>query len=175
MKTEMMDAQLETCVEQLLAVLDNDIAYVEANIARLNDLRSLVIKQDVDAMNRLLANIRTESTSHENNEFKRQTLRKKLAAMCGCPLEEITLTRIETLLPYSKNSGITQRKTKLQALTGTLKREFISTQTLLADCARFNRMLLKSIFEIGQTENLTYKKTGAAYRQADTVFMNVQF
>lgn len=175
MKTEIIDVQIEECIRQLLDVLDNDIEYIEENIARLNELRSLVIKQDIDALNRLLANIRTGSKTHENNEFRRQAIRKKLAALCNCPMEEITLTRIEAQLSNNHKTGIAQRKSKLQAITGVLKREYAGTQTLLADCARFNRLLLKSIFEIGQTDNLTYKQTGTAQRQTDTVFMNVQF
>ena len=175
MNTEIPGLEIEDCVDQLLVVLDKDIEYLEDNISRLNELRGLVVKQDCDALNQLLRNIQSETKTYRQNELKRQILRKKLAAVLNCGPEEITLTRLGSRLTGSKNNDVSKRKTRLQELTRLLKKEYAGTQFLLVDCARFNRFLLKRIFDAGRSENLTYKPTGTTEQQTDTVFMNLEF
>ena len=174
MKTE-SELTIEMCVDQLLAVLDRDIENLQETLSRLNELRRRVVKQDLDALRQLLESIRTDSKIHQDNEHLRQLLRKKLAAALSCAFEDITLTYLGTRLTAVQNNEITKRKTKLQALAGLLKKEYAATQMLLADCGRFNRLLLKTIFETGQSKTITYKPTGTAERQTNTLFMNLQF
>ena len=175
MKTELTERRIEECAEQLLAVLDKDIEYLEDNIAQLNELRRLVVRQDTDSLGQLLAALQAGSKTYQDNISKRQMLRKKLAVMMNCSFEETTLTRIEAQLNDGKNRDVAKRKSRLRTLTARLQKEYVSTRRLLADCARFNRLLLKSIFETGQSDNITYNSTGARQRQTDTVFMNLEF
>jgi hypothetical protein len=169
------DNSIDQCIEQLLAVLDQDIEDLQDHIARLNELRSLVIRQDADALNQLLLQIRSRSVDAGENERKRQALRSRLAGLCRCDLKDMTLTRIETLGAGDKRSAVAARKIRLRELTGLLKTEYTGTRMLLTDCVRFNRQLLKGIFAVGKTDSVTYKQTGGTERQTDTVFMNVQF
>lgn len=168
------DNPIDQCIEQLLAVLDQDIEELQEHIARLNELRSLVIRQDVDALNQLLLQLRSRPNAGEN-ERKRQALRTQLAGLCRCEPQDMTLTRIETLGSEDKRPAVATRKVRLRELTGLLKKEYTATRMLLTDCVRFNRQLLKGIFAAGTTETVTYKQTGGTERQTDTVFMNVQF
>jgi hypothetical protein len=171
----MIDSRIEQYAEQLLAVLDRDIENLQDNITRLNELRCLVIRQDIEVLNRLLEHIRAESNAAQSNERSRQMLREKLAALAGCDPKEMTLTRIESQVSDDKRPAVAARKNKLRTLTELLKKEYAGTQTLLVDCARFNRLLLKNIFAVGQNENVTYKQTGGTERQTGTVFMDMQF
>jgi len=66
-------------------------------------------------------------------------------------------------------------QTELKALTGELKKEHLRTALLLSECARFNSLLLRSIFDLGQTGAVYYNSNGATKRQMDTAFMNLQF
>lgn len=175
MMTQTADNDIEQYAEQLLAVLDQDIENLQDNITRLNELRCLVIRQDIEALNRLLERIRIQSDAARTNERRRQMLRDKLAALSGCGEKEMTLTRIESQVSDDKRPAVTARKNKLRTLTELLKKEYAATQTLLVDCARFNRLLLKNIFDVGQTESVTYKQTGGTDRQTGTVFMDMQF
>lgn len=174
MNTIIDKLEIENSVDELLLILDKDIEHLEDNISRLDQLRSSVVKQDNDSLTKLLATIQSESKIYHSNELKRLVLRKKLAAVFNCDPKEITLSRLGTHLTTHNHVEITKRKSRLQELIHLLKKEYSSTQFLLADCARFNRLLLKNIFQTGQSENLTYKPTGAAERQRDTVFMNLQ-
>ncbi len=175
MNTKTLKFEIDNSVDELLRVLDKDIEHLEDNISRLDQLRSLVVKQDNDSLTQLLTTIQSESKTYHSNELKRLVLRRKLATAFNCDPKEISLSRLGTHLTDHNNAEITKRKSRLQELVHLLKKEYSSTQFLLADCARFNRLLLKSLFRTGPSENLTYKPTGTAERQTDTVFMNLQF
>lgn len=175
MKSKMPEPQIENYVNELLTVLDNDIEHLEQNIACLNELRALMVKHDNEALRRVLDRVRAKTQSYQSNESKRQELRTKLAAFLACAPKKVTLTLLAAQFTNNSNVEITKRKKKLQLLAAQFKKEYTCTQMLLADCARFNRLLLKTIFETGQSGNITYKQTGAAQRQMDNIFMNVQF
>ena len=175
MKMPIAEREIEDCVKRLLAVLDKDIEHLEKNLSRLNELRSSVVRQDQDYLCQLLDYIRIEVKSQQHNDLQRHFIRKQLAFFLCCPAEDVTLTRIETTLPDPQKNELVERKNKLRSLTGALKKEFMATQLLLSDCQRFNRSLLKSIFESGQSQNVTYKPSGQSERQTDTVFMNLKF
>lgn len=173
MKNDTLD--IDDCADQLREVLNHDIRHLEESLLRLNELRGLVIKRDNPSLSLLLGTIQSDSKPYRDNELKRQMLRQKLAALLGCGTEQMTLTRLEMELSGERKVELVRIKHKLQTLTSLLKKEYAGTRMLLADCSRFNRMLLKGIFEAGQPSATTYSPTGAAQRQTNTVFMNVQF
>ena len=63
-------------IDELLAVLDEDIEHIQDNLSRLNELRSLLIKPSNESLDRLLENIRADSDSYAANELKRQSIRR---------------------------------------------------------------------------------------------------
>lgn len=162
-------------IDQLLAVLDNDIQHLEDSLAVLDRLRKLIVTQDHDALGRLLTSLQAESTQHRSNEMKRQTLRKELANLYRCEIGQITLSRFENELTGERKQQIAEKKIKLRTLAGLLKKEHANTQRLLIECARFNRSLLNGIFGMARKQTTTYNAAGSTQRQTETVFMNVQF
>lgn len=166
---------IEDKVDELLVCLDTDIENIKESLSRLNDLRRLVVKRDDASLGKLLESIRAESDSYKKNELRRQSLRKELATALDCSIEQVTLSRLDTVLPEERKVQVAERKGKLQSLAEQLKKEHLSTALLLAECARFNRLLLKSIFDLGRTGMVYYGSDGSAKRQIDTAFMNLQF
>ena len=166
---------IESKVDELLAVLDRDIRHIQDSLSQLNELRSLVIKRDDIALARLLESIRAEADSYATNESKRRSIRRELAGAFGCNVEEMTLSRLETMLPEQKKGQASDRRASLQALIKQLKREHLSTAMLLSECARFNRLLLRTIFDVGKTGTITYNPDGAARQYIDTTLVNLQF
>ncbi|PKL50680.1 MAG: hypothetical protein CVV39_01090 [Planctomycetes bacterium HGW-Planctomycetes-1] len=166
--------EIEDKVNQLLAVLDNDIRHIQDNLSRLNELRGFIVKRNDASLQKLLENIRSESGGYRENELKRQSLRKELAAALGCDFRQMTLSRLETELPEETKSQVARKRTELKTLAEKLKNEHLSTVMLLSDCARFNSTLLKSVLELGQTGTITYSSRGFARRQDDSAFMNLQ-
>jgi len=167
--------EIEDKVDELLACLDIDSQHIQESLSQLNRLRSLVIKRDDAALSKLLEIIQAESDSYRSHELKRQTIRKELANALGCNTEQMTLSSLEASLPKEKKAQVTKKKAKLMSLIKELKKEYISTALLLSECARFNNLLLKSIFDLGKTGTVYYNSNGATKRQIDMAFVNMQF
>ena len=168
-------AEIEDKVDALLTVLDKDIEYMQDSLSLLNELRSLVIKRDDAALGKLLGSIRAEADSYVTNESKRRSIRRELAGAFGCNVREMTLSKLETILPEEKKTQVADRRAKLRALAEELKKEHSSTAMLLSECARFNSVLLRTIFDVGKTGTVTYSPNGAAKRQIDTALVNLRF
>ncbi len=167
--------EVEDKVDELLLCLDKDIEYVRASLSRLNELRSLVVKRDETSLGRLLEGIQTESDGHKSQETRRQSIRRKLAIALGCGPEQVTLSGLEAVLPEEQKAQVAERKAELKALIKELKKEHLSTALLLSECARFNRLLLKSILNFGKTGTVYYDCDGSTKRHRDTAFVNLQF
>lgn len=167
--------EIEEKVDELLACLDTDVKHIQESLANLNELRSLVIKRDDTALGKLLENIQAGANRYGANESNRQSIRKGLANILGCGIEQMTLSTLVSCLPEAKKELMTQMQTKLRALTAELKKEHFSTAMLLSECSRFNSLLLRSVFDLDQTGAVYYNSNGATKRQVDTAFMNLQF
>jgi hypothetical protein len=167
--------EIESKVDGLLAVLDKDIQHIHDTLSQLNELRSLVIKRDDTALARLLRSIRAEADSYAANESERRSVRRELAGAFGCNVEQMTLSRLETMLPEQKKVQVSNRKASLQALVKELKKEHLSTAMLLSECARFNSLLLRTIFDVGKTGTVMYSPNGASKQQIDKTLVNLQF
>jgi hypothetical protein len=162
-------------VDELLVILDKDTQHIQESLSRLNELRSLVIKRDDAALGKLLECIQSESDSYRSHELKRRSIREGLATALDCDLKQMTLSRLEEVLPEEKKAQVSERKDKLRLLIEELKKEYLNTTMLLSDCGRFNSLLLKSILGLGKTGMVYYNSNGAAKRQTDTAFVNLEF
>jgi hypothetical protein len=162
-------------VNDLLAVLDKDIEHLQETLLRLDRLRGLVIRRDDVSLARLLGKIQADTNDYAANESKRQSIRKELAIALGCDFKQMTLSRLEGLLAQEQKNHITEKKTRLRSLVEKLRKEHTGTVMLLSDCTRFNSLLLRSIFNSGDTKTVTYTAAGSTRRQMDTAFLNLQF
>jgi hypothetical protein len=173
MKITLME--IENKVDELLMVLDRDIRHLEETLSRLNELRALVIKRDDVSLGRLLEKIRAESNDYRENESKRQVLRQELAGTLGCGTERMTLSRLEAEFSGERKLEISRRRIQLQTLAMRLKKEHLSTSILLSDCARFSRMLLRNILDLGNGGITTYNPKGHTEHRPNRAFVNLQF
>jgi len=167
--------EIEDKINELLVVLDKDIQHIQDSLSRLNELRSLVIKRNDADLGKLLESIQTESDGYRSHELKRQSIRKELANALDCNFEQVTLSGLEAVLPEEQKVQVATRKVQLRALTEELKKEHLSTVMLLSDCARFNRQLLKSVFDLGKMGVVYYNSKGSAKRGMTEAFVNLQF
>ena len=165
--------EIENKVDKLLTYLDKDSQHIQESLSQLNKLRSYVIKRDDSGLGKLLKIIQAETSSYRNHESKRQTIRKELANALGCNIEQITLSTLEARLPKGKKDQITKKKAKLMSLIKELKKEHLSTILLLSECARFNNLLLKSIFDLGRRGSVYYNSNGTTKQQSDMAFVNL--
>ena len=163
---------LEGMVEKLLTVLDEDIGHLENTISTFNELRSLVIKRDDTGLAKLFEDVEAKVTSHAANESRRQSIRRELADVLGYKsAEEVTLSRLEAVLPAETTAQVVDRRTKLQSLVSELRKEYSATVLLMADCGRFNRLLLESIFALNRTGTITYEADGTRSGKVRVVWL----
>lgn len=163
-----------TRVAALLEVLDDDVRHVEASLLRLDTLRKLLIKRDDGALQKLLQEIHEQGEPYAVTEHRRQELRHALAADLGCSRNDLTLSDLAAHLDGQDRSAVAQRQTRLKILIAQLKREHVLTSLLIADCARFNRSLLRVFFgPTGQTST-TYSPSGAARHVMGMTLLNMQ-
>ena len=165
---------IEDKVDRLLACLDLDAQQMQESLQKLSEMRSLVIKRDEAALGKLLESIQGASDCYKDNELNRKSIRKELADSLGCDIGQLTLSTLESSLPAGKKERVAQTKAKLRSLSAELKKEYMSTALLLSECARFNNMLLKGIFNLGKTESVHYKPNGETKRHIDTAFVNLR-
>jgi len=167
-------ATIEEKVDRLLVCLDRDVLHMQESLQQLDEMRRLVIKRDEAGLGKLLESIQGVSDDYRNQELNRKSIRKELAESLGCDVEQMTLSALESYLPEAHKDRITQVQTKLRLLSAELKKEYLSTALLLAECVRFNNMLLKGILGLGKTESVHYKSNGQTRRHIDTAFVNLQ-
>lgn len=169
-----MDFAIEDKVDALLVCLEKDIEHLQVSLSQLHELRRLVIKRDDIALGQLLEKIQAEENHYRNQERNRQSIRKELATALGCNPERMTLSALEAKLPEIRKKQIVQTKTKLRSLIEDFKKEHMSIALLLSECARFNNLLLRSIFDLGKAEVVCYNANGATKRQTDMALVNLQ-
>lgn len=162
-------------VDELLAVLDKDIQHIQQTLSQLDELRSLVIKRNDVSLAKLLDELKAESDSYKINELKRRSIRKELADALDCTPEQMTLSRLEEILPEEKKDQVTKKRAKLKASIKELKKNHLSTTLLLSDCARVNSLLLKGILGLGGTGTVYYNSNGSTKQQTDTALVNLHF
>jgi len=171
----MNKVEIENKVDELLVSLTKDIEHIQQSLSNLDELRCLVIKRDDSALGRLLERIQAESDSYRQQESKRQAIRQKLANSLGCPVKDLTLSKLEVSTTDGTKERIIRAKAVLRELIGKLRKEYSSTAMLLSECARFNNMLLRSIFNLGRNGVVYYNADGTTRRQSETAFVNLQF
>lgn len=167
--------EIEDKINELVVCLDKDIEHIQKNLSNLDRLRALVIKRDDAALSRLLENIQAESENYKKHELYRQSIRKELAEFFDCAVGEMTLSKLALSITEAERVRIIQRKEKLRALVEKLRIEYASTARLLTECARFNNMLLKSIFDIGNADMVYYGANGMTKTQSESAFVNMKF
>lgn len=162
-----------TKVNALLDALDEDIRHAETSLSLLDTLRSLLIKRDEASLEGLLKELRREAEAHADNERRREDLRHQLAVELRCHVRDVTLSSLKDALPGERQVAVTERQTRLKSLAAELKREYTLTAMLLADCARFNRSLMRVFFGLDTKSNTTYGANAAAKHQTDVALVNM--
>jgi hypothetical protein len=171
----MISSLAETKVEALLTALDEEIRNTESTLSQLDLLRALLIKRDDRALEQLLHDLRQEAASRAAGAQRREAIRKELADELGCDLRVMTLSFLKRTLSGPRRQAVADRQTRLQSLIAQLKREYALTTALVADCARFNRSLMRVFFGLDVKGKTTYNAQGAVSRPADASLVNLHY
>ena len=165
---------IENKINELMMVIDIDIAHLQESLLRLNDLRMLVVKRDNDKLGKLLMTIEASTNSHKENEQRRQQICQYLAEAAGIDSKYATLVDIEGMIDGPMKMEFNRKRLKLKVLVSEVKNDHLSASMLLADCARVNRMLLDGIFGGGKGREISYSANGSAKRENNIDFMSME-
>ncbi|MHC4132030.1 MAG: hypothetical protein ACYSSP_02740 [Planctomycetota bacterium] len=159
---------------QMICSLEKDIQHIEQILKHLDEIRSLVLKRDENSLKELLERTQAKTDEYKNQESNRQLIRKELAHALNCSVQQVKLSKLEQILPEELRVQLEEKRIKLVSLTDKLKKEHLNTVMLLAECARFNRMVLNGIFKFGNSDIVTYSSSGTARQQGGNNFMNLK-
>ncbi|MHC4757120.1 MAG: hypothetical protein ACYTE8_00525 [Planctomycetota bacterium] len=159
-------------VAQMLFCLEKDIQHIQQILEHLDEIRALVLKRDENALKELLEELHFKTNEYSDQESQRNSFRKELAEAFNCDPQHITLSKLEEFLPEQLQAKVQEKKSELKILTDKLKKEHLNTVLLLAECARFNRLVFNKIFGCGKTSASTYNSSGNANKQGGKNFMN---
>ena len=155
------NVHINNIVDELLDILDEDAEQIKVTLERLDRLRASVIKRDEEDIKALLDTVRQDDTGYNLIEKRRQEICRELAEILGCSFEQINMTRLRSVLSEEKALMVAEKQHELKSLVEKLQIEHTCTTMLLKECARLNRMLLRSI--LGENnESLTYNARGNA-------------
>ena len=161
--------------EELLGILRRDAEHLEWVTSKLNELRGFVIKRDEKGLAELLDEIQAEAQDYSINEQNRSRVCEEIAADLGGETKKLTLSVLVNSINEPMKTILAGTQAKLKISAQRLSREYILTATLLKDCARINRLLLKAIFEGGRNNLVCYDSAGTtSNQQHDASFMSMR-
>ena len=166
---------IERLVLALLIVLKQESEGMALIEAWLSQLRERVIQRDESALEGLLKEIQTQQGQMPELERRRQQIRLELAGVLGMPFDAMTLTSLKGLLEGELQNQVLRMRDQLQSQTQALRVQHQGTVIFLADCARFNRSLLNSVFENAHQDVTTYNPRGNAEHKRTSDLVNMQF
>ena len=123
-------------------------------------MRSAVIKRDDASAGQDSRRDTHETQSQQMQEQQRKLLRKELAEILDCSCEDVTLTRLQEILPDGQGDILAEKKEQLRTLGGQAEEGIFCHSFLLAECERFNRLMLNTIFNKQRAEVITYDAGG---------------
>jgi hypothetical protein len=164
---------MQQALEEVQAFLDVQTAYMRETLDRLDALRAAVIRRDENALEELSAQVQMESARKARYERATQMLRQKLSVVLNCPAEAVCVSRFCEHLPAETRQAVVSRQSMLQGLVRRLNKELCATDSLLRECARFNRVLLNSLFGNNQ-QTATYDSRGVSRWTLQGSLMNMR-
>jgi hypothetical protein len=139
-------AEIHTLVGEFLAVLDEAIRLQETAVDRLKGLCDAVTARNEAALRQIIDDAGMTSAKFAAVEHARQALSARLAAAVGCGLEEVTLSRLVRRVSAEDAQAIEERRRRITALGGDIRRQHRRTAAFVGECAHVNRAFLLGLF-----------------------------
>jgi hypothetical protein len=151
--------EFDGCVDELMAVLDDEKCHIQLKLERLTGMKSAVIRRDEKEL-RALLEISAESISeHDAVEQKRDNIRLKLADMLGKSADEVNLSVLTEKVSQDRRRILVEKQKELREIVEKFRREYVVTTAILRESARFNRKLIKQMMG-EQEQTVTYNSNG---------------
>lgn len=148
-------------VEELVSVLDEEIALLTLRRGQMERLSALLVERDEDGTEQVLEEMERAQQRQLDADRKLLALRNALANALGCPGERLRLADLLGRLPEDVRATVDYRREQLVLLLDAFRRQHLQTSMQLLESMKINRMLLDGLF--GTDASLTtYDMRGAA-------------
>lgn len=150
----------ESLIDELLAILDEEIELLEQKRSQLANLSEALVSTDDAATEALLKLIERTEHTQTRVDLKLQDVRKTLAGVFGYDdAKALRLSVLVTELPDAQASAVNDRRERLAQQVGNLRRQHLQTAMLLIECSKVNRMMMECLLPAGEAVT-TYDATG---------------
>ena len=149
---------MDAHVQRLLAEMDAEIERLRLRLVQLEQLSQALVAGDEESLERLLAQMDAGQGPQAEADARLAEARRALAQALGCPGQRMSqwLARLEGHDRWE----IQRRRSSILDLMGRLRRQHLASVTLLAECARVNRLLLDALMP--RSGGVTVYGTGGA-------------
>ncbi len=156
----MIARSTESLIDELLAVLDEEIELLELKRSQLADLSEALVTADDEIVEELLEQIEQTEQTQTAVDMRLKVVREALAGAFGYEdIKELRLSVLAVELPEAQASAVDDRRRRMAEQVGKLRRQHLQTAMLLVECSRVNRMMMECISPSGETV-ATYDATG---------------
>lgn len=153
------DPRLLSACEQLLVILDEQIALLHDRRGQLEQLTEAALARDEQAMESLVTEIERSGQQQSLTDVKLRAIRANIARTLKVKAADLRLAVVATMLPPADGAALDLRRNQVMQLCGQLRRQHLTTSVVLQECSRVNRLLLMAL--TGQEEGpATYGQGG---------------
>ena len=152
----------KSLVEQLSAVLDEEIALLIQKRSQLADLSQAIVDRDDEATEKLLEQIEKTEQVQASVDIRLEVAREALAGAFGCEARELKLTKLIAELPPDQAEVLDYRRRQIIEQAEELRKQHLKTSLLLLESARITGMLLDSMLP-GREPVVTYGAGGSEF------------
>ena len=166
-------ADITDLVNELLSVLDEEIALLDLRRSQLEAVSRAVIDRDDDALERLIGQIEQAWHSQVRGDLKLKALCRALAESLGQSQQKVKLVELSDKLPKAQRLDVDLRRGRIVLQAQRFRKQHLETVVLLSECARINRLLLEGLLPGSETVT-TYEKGGAAMWRSGTHLVDAE-
>lgn len=164
----------QSLVDELIAVLDEQISMLELRQSQLETLTDAITERCEETLSRLLNEIEQTQRYQETADVKLRAIRQTLGEFYHCDTEKIKLSMLAQYMDQSDRLAVEYRRQQIILLTGKLRRKHTQAVAQLVESARVNNMMLESLFPSSETVT-TYDASGTESWKSGTALVDSEF
>jgi hypothetical protein len=136
---------LETDVDELLRLLDEQIELLGVRKSQLERLSSGLVEHDDAGVEALLEEMERAAVLQAAADSRLARQRERLAGQLGWEVGQTRLSRLIGLVDPERGRALEQRRRHIGLLAKQVTRQHMETTFFLCECARINEMMLRAL------------------------------
>jgi len=164
--------EIESTVDDLMAVLDDQAGLLDAKRAQLASLSEMLLRDDNEAIEAMLIEIERAEETQTLLARTLQALRRALAGGFGRDPSRFTLSWLIGRLSEPRSTELAARRSRISEKVREFRRQHLQTTVLLTECSRITGMMLDQLSPAGSV--VTYDAEGSDRWRADAGILDME-